>query len=87
MVTSDDLVTLARSYASAANVPLSTVSSRVFDDGKKLSALENGGDIYSRRLARSVQWFSDNWPAAAVWPDGVMRPEPTKTAAETGAAA
>jgi hypothetical protein len=71
------LLILARSYADFLGKPLSTVSSRVFDDGKKLDAIAAGADLYSGRLNRAIQWFSDNWPSGLDWPNDVVRPEPT----------
>lgn len=72
----DELLTVARAYASLAGVSLTTVSSRAFDDGKKLGAIEAGADIQVRRLDRAMQWFSDNWPDGE-WPSGVVRPAPS----------
>lgn len=72
----DELLTVARAYAELAGVSLTTVSSRAFDDGKKLGAIEAGADIQSRRLDRALQWFSDNWPAGD-WPETVFRPTPS----------
>lgn len=68
------LLCVARRYAEIESVPLSTVSSRVFDDGKKLKALEEGGDINVGRLERALRWFSENWPNGS-WPDEIPRPE------------
>jgi hypothetical protein len=70
----EELLTIARAYGEAEGVPLSTVSSRALDDGKKLRALEAGADINVGRLERAMQWFSDKWPDGAAWPDGVSRP-------------
>lgn len=70
----DSLLTVARRYAEVEGVPLTTVSSRALNDGKKLSALEGGADINVKRLERALVWFSTNWPAGAVWPDDVSRP-------------
>lgn len=54
----------------------SATSSRVFDDGKKLSALRSGhDDIGTKRLTAALQWFSDNWPPDGEWPAAVVRPE------------
>jgi hypothetical protein len=72
------LLELARSYAAHESVKLTTVSSRVFNDGKKLSALEAGGDLHSRRLHDAMQWLSANWPADLDWPAEIPRPEPAK---------
>ena len=69
----DDLLTVARQYGKLEGVPLSTVSSRALDDGKKLRALEGGADISVGRLERALLWFSENWPDGD-WPDGISRP-------------
>lgn len=69
----DSLLKVARRYAEIEGVPLSTVSSRALNDGKKLGALEDGADINVRRLEKALAWFSDNWPAGE-WPDEVRRP-------------
>lgn len=71
----DSLLNVARRYAEAEGVPLTTVSSRALNDGKKLSALEGGADINVKRLEKALVWFSANWPAGAAWPDDVLRPE------------
>jgi hypothetical protein len=65
---------IARLYAELEGVPLSTVSSRVFNDGKKIRALEEGSDINVSRLERALRWFSDKWPEDADWPADVPRP-------------
>lgn len=70
----DSLLMVARRYAEVEGVPLTTVSSRALNDGKKLSALETGADINVKRLERALIWFSMNWPDGAKWPEGVVRP-------------
>jgi len=65
----EQLLIIARRYAEIEKVPLSTVSSRVFNDGKKLRALEGGADISVGRFEQAVRWFSLNWPADAPRPD------------------
>lgn len=76
----EQLVAVARRYAEIEMIELGTVSSRVFDDGKKLAAIEGGADIQVRRLERAMQWFSDNWPEGS-WPDEISRPTPSPTSA------
>jgi hypothetical protein len=71
----DSLLKVARRYGEAEGVPLTTVSSRALNDGKKLSALEGGADINVKRLERALVWFSANWPVETEWPDEVARPE------------
>lgn len=76
MISTADLLRLARAYADHQVVNLTTVSSRVFNDGKKLDAIAAGGDLYSRRLRRSIVWFSENWPEGLDWPGDIPRPDP-----------
>ena len=68
------LLTLAHAYAAAEGIELKTVSWRVFGDGKKLDALEGGSDIQLGRYNSALDWFSENWPEEAAWPDDVPRP-------------
>lgn len=74
MIDIEHLLALARAYAAAEGVQLTTVSTRLFNDGKVLGRLEAGGDLTTGRFRNAVQWFSDHWPAAASWPAGVPRP-------------
>lgn len=70
----EQLLLVARRYAEIEGVPLSTVSSRAFNDGKKLAALEGGDGITVKRLEAGLRWFADKLPAEK-WPDDVPRPE------------
>lgn len=77
----EQLLYLSDAYAGVAAgrgrtgpLPLSTVSSRIFDDGKTLDRVAGGGDLTTGNFERALQWFSDNWPAAHPWPDGIARP-------------
>lgn len=69
----ETLLTVARRYAEIEGIPLTTVSSRALNDGKKLAALESGADITVGRLEDALRWFSDHWPSGD-WPEGVSRP-------------
>lgn len=69
----EQLLAVARAYADATGLDLSTVSWRSLGDTKKLGAIENGADIQVRRLERTLQWFSDHWPDTS-WPSDVVRP-------------
>lgn len=71
----EQLLKVARRYGEIEEVPLTTVSSRALNDGKKLTALESGADINVGRLERALRWFSSNWPLDGDWPDDVPRPE------------
>jgi hypothetical protein len=70
----DDLLTLSAAYQAATGVQDSTLSSRMFNDGKKLAAMKAGGDINVTRYERALQWLSDNWPDKATWPHAIERP-------------
>lgn len=80
----EQLLTVARAYAAAEEIDLSTVSWRAMGDTKKLGAMTGGADIQVRRLERTMRWFSSHWPAGAAWPSDVPRPEdvPTNEPAE-----
>lgn len=70
----DQLLAVARVYASVEGIDLSTVSWRVFGDTKKLKAMEQGADIQVRRYEGAMTWFSAHWPKNARWPKGIARP-------------
>jgi hypothetical protein len=72
----EQLLKVARRYGEIEGVPLTTVSSRALNDGKKLDALERGADINVSRLERALSWFSENWPEGD-WPPDVPRPSPS----------
>ncbi len=71
------LLQTAKAYATAQGLSLSRVSTIVFGDGKVLSRLDDGADLTTRRLETAMQWFSDNWPDGASWPEGPRRPDPS----------
>ena len=78
MIRADHILDLALRYAAAENIALSTVSSRVFADGKKLDAIQRlDADLTLKRAASALEWFSNHWPAEAEWPPEVARPTPS----------
>ena len=70
----DSLLLVARTYAAAEGLDLSTVSWRSTGDTKKLAAIVAGADIQMRRFEKTMRWFSENWTDAAPWPAEVVRP-------------
>lgn len=74
MLNIEHLLTVADAYATAAKVEDKTVSSRVFQDSKKLAAIRSGSDITVGRYNSALAWFSENWPEEARWPHDVPRP-------------
>ena len=73
-----ELLTVAAAYAEAMDLPLKTVSSRVFDDSSKLESLREGSDILTARFERAMLWFSTEWPPRTAWPKGIKRPAPSE---------
>ncbi|TPN11687.1 hypothetical protein [Mesorhizobium sp. B2-1-2] len=75
------LIAVADAYIAASNRKETTVSTSVFNDGKKLTALRSGAvDIGVRRFNIALEWFSANWPEGATWPDAVARPSVERAA-------
>lgn len=74
MLNIDHLITLADLYRKATKVEDKTLSSRVFQDSKKLGAIRAGSEITVGRYNNALEWFSANWPDGAVWPRDVPRP-------------
>lgn len=74
MLNIEHLLEVADEYGRAAKVEEKTISSRVFNDGKKLAAIRGGSDITVGRYNAALEWFSANWPVDAAWPHDVPRP-------------
>lgn len=75
MLNIEHLLTLADEYGKAAKFEEATVSTRVFNDGKKLGAIRSGAaGITIRRYNTAIEWFAANWPENAAWPTDVPRP-------------
>lgn len=75
MLNIEHLITVADAYAAASHVEDKTVSSRVFQDSKKLSAIRGGADITVSRYNAALSWFAANWPDGARWPRSVPKPD------------
>lgn len=61
-------------YCAAVGIGRKRVSTIVMNRGSKFDDIADGADLSTRTFERAMQWFSDNWPAAAEWPEGVPRP-------------
>lgn len=86
MKLTEQLLTVAREYARAEDVPLSKVSWRVLGDTRRLAAIEAGSDVWASRFEAAMAWFSANWPESAIWPAEIVRP-PVPVASEPEAVA
>lgn len=73
---------VADRYGQAEGITDATISTRVFNDGKKLGLMRAGqAGIGVLRLEAAMVWMSKNWPAKARWPKGVRRPKPSEVEA------
>lgn len=71
------LAAIATAFTEATGIAASTASKRAVNDQMFIGRVIEGGGFTIRTYDRAVQWFADNWPKHAVWPEGVERPEPT----------
>jgi len=53
------------------------VSTLIFNDGKRLNAIRDGGDLATSKFEHALAWLSDNWPDDKPWPKRVARPART----------
>ncbi|CAN7380656.1 hypothetical protein LJR220_003382 [Bradyrhizobium sp. LjRoot220] len=78
MKLTQQLILVADAYCRATELSPSRVSTLIFNDGKRLDAIREGGDLYTGRLEHALAWFSERWPAEAEgqssWPVEVPRP-------------
>lgn len=79
----NNLLVLAKAYATHKNLSLSTVSTYAANAGRFMANIEDGKSCTLRTYQRVVVWFAANWPADLEWPKGVERP---KVEAKRGAA-
>lgn len=72
------IIRLCELYAAERGLALSTVSTYAAAAGDFYARLKRGHDLTTRRAAKVVQWFSDNWPKDAEWPADIPRPAPAE---------
>jgi hypothetical protein len=78
MTNIDQFLRLVDAYSVATGLARSTISTRLFNDGKRLEMLQNGRDVGIRKVADAVQLISESWPPKSAWPEDIARPEPAK---------
>lgn len=74
MITEADLLSVIDAFAAARGWKDATISSNVFNDGKKVAQLRAGGTITLSRLNDAFNYLDKNWPEGATWPANVSRP-------------
>ncbi len=78
MSLTDQLIAVANAYSEATGTSLSTLSTKLFNGGGRLTAIAAGGDLNTRNFENAMRWFSENWPDGSPWPAGVGRPLPAE---------
>ena len=77
MSTLEGLALVTQLFSDATGVAISTLSSRIFNDGKRLAKVVDGTtDVGLKKYDEALQYFSDNWPDGTEWPLDVARPAP-----------
>lgn len=74
MMLRQQLITVADAYSAAAGIGRKRVSTIVLNRGARLDEIANGGDLATGNFEKAMVWFSTNWPAGAIWPEGIERP-------------
>lgn len=72
------LVALGEAYGKAKRLELATVGRLCAADGRFFSRISDGKTFTVKKYDDVVTWFSDNWPTATGWPEGIHRPEPVE---------
>lgn len=71
----ENFLQLVDTYCGLCGIADATLSTRLFNDGKRIAAIRAGGDVGARRLQIAINWFSANWPRDTKWPAGAFRLE------------
>lgn len=78
MTLREELISVSDCYAAAMKIGRQRVSTIVLQRGATLQKIADGvADVTTATFERAMQWFSDNWPDDAAWPDGIARPAPS----------
>ena len=69
-----NLAKLVDRYGASRGLTASTIGKMCASDGRFFSRLREGKTFTVRNYDDLIQWFSDNWPSDAQWPEEVGRP-------------
>jgi len=86
MLSPPDILRLARIYAAAEGIALSTVGNRATGQAKLFNRIAAGHGATARSLALAESFFWANWPPDAAWPDDII-PKPPQARRRRRAAA
>jgi hypothetical protein len=73
MLSPTEVLVLARTYAQATGLALSSVAGRALGakNEKAFARLERGQGVSTRTLERAELWLLTNWPENVLWPPDV----------------
>lgn len=70
-----NLVLCAAAFVAATGSSLATLGRRAAGDWRFFDRLTDDEKTFTaRKYDEVIAWLSTNWPTAAEWPDGVLRP-------------
>lgn len=72
----EHLLNLADTFCEARNIQRATLSTRLFNDGKRLDAIADGRDVLLGSYERALRYFATHWPENVSWPAGAPYPAP-----------
>ena len=71
-----NLSTCAEAFMAGRDVGLATLGRLAAGDWRFFERLNDAEKTFTaRKYDDVIRWFSENWPAGAVWPDAVERPK------------
>lgn len=62
MITEAELLRIVDAVAASTGLSDTTLSSRIFDDSKRIAAIRGGSTITVRRMSDAVEYLCKNWP-------------------------
>lgn len=65
-------------FSQGSGLGVGTVSRRMLGSDRFFARVQSGASFTVRVYDEAMQRFSDNWPADALWPDDVPRPDQSK---------
>lgn len=74
------LLELCALHGAASGMGLGALGKAALKDHTFFNRVERGDGFNVTTFDRVVQWFSDNWPDGAKWPDDIPRPEQSRAA-------
>ena len=68
------ILALSRLYVGATKAAFSTIAMKAARDARFFDRLKDGKGFTVKTYDTVLRWFSENWPADAVWPTEIDRP-------------